>query len=194
MLLNLFLHNVWLAIGLWPILYLMDYVLTLKAARMYHAGASKHFAFAGGYELNPFFKEDIAGLRRFSPRFWFLLLSVGSLLLIIHSMNFPEAFALVWGMLVCIQITIHLRHIRNLTVFHYARDSKGMNGRIEYQHWLSLRLSSIELFSFSILFLSLFLFSGSLFMLGGAVGCLSLALRHLLDSTKASKMLPQAKA
>lgn len=194
MLLNLFLNNVWLAIGLWTILYLMDYLLTLKAARMYYAGANKHFAFAGGYELNPVFKEDIAGLRRFSPRFWLLLFLVAGLLLIIYAINFPEAFAFAWGMLVCIQIAIHLRHIRNLMVFHYARDSRGMSGRIEYQHWLSLRLSSVELFSFPLLFLFLFLFSGSFFMLGGAVGCLSLALRHLFDSTKESKMLPRGEA
>jgi hypothetical protein len=189
MLLNLFLNNVWLAISLWFFLYLMDYLLTLKAARMYHTGASKHFKFAGGYELNPFFKEDIAGLRRFSLRFWLLLFFVGGLLLIIHSLDLPEVFAGVWGMFVGIQIAIHFRHIRNRVVFHHARDSEGMSGHIEYEHWLSLRLSSIDLFSFSLLFLFIFLFSGSVVMLGGAAGCLALALRHLIDSAKERKKL-----
>ena len=194
MLLNSFLNNVWLAIGLWAIFYLIDYVLTLKAARMYHAGVSKHFTFAGGYELNPVFKEDIARLRRFSFRFWLLLFFFGGFLLILHSLDVPELFAFLWGTLVCTQMAIHLRHIRNLAIFHYARDSNGMSGRIEYEHWLSLRLSSIELFSFSVLFLFLFLLWGNLFILGGAVGCLSLALRHLLDSTKERKTLLQGKA
>jgi hypothetical protein len=186
--LDLFLNNVWLAIAVWSILYLMDYIFTLKAARMYHAGAKKHFSFAGGYELNPIFKEDIAGLRRFSPRFWLLLFAVGGLLLAIHSLILPEAFAFIWGMFIGIQIAIHFRHIRNLMLFHYARNSRGMDGRIEYQHWLSLRLSSIELLSFAALFLLFYIFSKSLFMLGGFAGCFLMGLRHWLDSMKGSKV------
>lgn len=194
MLLNLFLNNAWLAIGLWCVLYLMDYVLTLKAARMYHAGVNKHIKFAGGYELNPFFKEDIAFLRRFSSRFLLLLFLVSALLFMIHRLNFPGGFAFAWGTLVGIQIAIHFRHIHNLMVFYYARDSNGVSGHIEYQHWLSLRLSSVSLFSFSLLFLFLFLFSGTLFMLGAAVGCFALALRHFLDSVKANKVVAQPEA
>ncbi|MGH9905324.1 MAG: hypothetical protein ACRD8U_07045 [Pyrinomonadaceae bacterium] len=181
-----FLNNVWLAIAVWAILYLMDYIFTLKAASMYQAGASKHFSFLGGYELNPVFKKDIAGLRRFSPRFWLLLFVMGGLFLATHSLFSPEAFAFVWGMFVGIQIAIHLRHIRNLVLFHYARNSRGMDGRIEYQHWLSLRLSAIELLSFSALFLLFYIFSQSLFMLGGFAGCFLMGLRHLLDSIKGS--------
>ena len=101
--------------------------------------------------------EDIAGLRRLSPRFWLGLFFVGELLLLIHSLDLPEVFAVVWGMFIGVQIAIHFRH--NLVVFHDARDSQGMSGHIEYEHWLSLRLSSIDLFSFSLLFLSIFLFS-----------------------------------
>lgn len=192
MLLNLFLNNVWLAISLWSFLYVMDYLLTLKAARMYYSGASKHFKFAGGYELNPIFKEDIAGLRRFSLRFWLLLFSIGGLMLVLHSLALPEAFTVVWGMLIGIQIAIHFRHIRNLAVFHHARDSQGMSGHIEYAHWLSLRLSSIDLFSFSLLFLLIFLFLGNVVMLGAAAGCLAHALMHLIDSTKERKKSSQA--
>lgn len=71
-----------------------------QGCAMYHTGASKHFKFAGGYELNPFFKDDIARLRRFSFRFWWLLLMVGGLFLIIHTIS-PRAFPFVWGMFVC---------------------------------------------------------------------------------------------
>ena len=193
MLLNLFLNNVWLAIGLWAILYVMDFIFTMKAARMYQEGASKHFVFPGGIELNPIFKEDVARLRRFSLRFFLLLFFVGSLLLIAHSVDIPELFPLVWGMFVWMQIANHFRHLRNLMVFHYARTSSGVSGQIQYQHWLSLRLSGLDMFSFAVLFLILFLFWGSFFMLGGAIGCLSLALRHLIDSRK-SKSLPPTEA
>jgi hypothetical protein len=57
MLLNRFLNNVWLAIGFWAILYVMDYIFTLKAARMYQEGANKHFVFPGGIELNHISKK-----------------------------------------------------------------------------------------------------------------------------------------
>ena len=193
MLLNLFLSNVWLAIGLWAVLFVMDYIFTLKAARMHREGASKHFSFSGGIELNPIFKEDIANLRRFSFNFLLMLLFVGGLLLFAHSLDVPELFAIVWGMLLWIQIANHFRHIRNLIVFHYAKTSIGISGQIEYQHWLSLRLSALDMFCFAVLFLILFLFWGNFFVLGGAIGCLSLAIRHFIDSKK-SRLSPQTEA
>jgi hypothetical protein len=192
MLLDLFLNNAWAAIGLWAFLYCLDYAFTFKAAKIYKAGAGKHFGFAGGYELNPFFQNDIAQLRRFSFRFFLLLLLVSGLLLILHSTGFREYFAFVWGLMICLQLTVHFRHLRNLAVFYYAKDSKGVNGRIEYEHWLSLRLSSIELLCFSVFYLFLFLLWGNLFVLGGATGCLVLALRNLFDSRR-SRALAQNK-
>ncbi|MDQ6651929.1 MAG: hypothetical protein M3Y84_04205 [Acidobacteriota bacterium] len=191
MLLDLFLNNAWAAIGLWAVLYCMDYTLTFKAAKIYKAGAGKHFGFAGGYELNPYFQDDIANLRRFSFRFFLLLFFVSGLLLILHSTDSREGFAFVWGVMICVQLAVHFRHIRNLVVFHYAKDSNGMNGRIEYEHWLSLRLSSIEFLAFSVFYLFLFLLWGNLFMLGGATGCLVLALRHLFDSRRSRALAPQ---
>lgn len=185
MLLNLFQNNVWLAIGLWAGLSILDYVLTLKAAHIYRDGASKHFIYPGGIELNPYFKEDVARLRRFSFRFILHLFFIGGFLLIAHSLGFPRLFAFVWGMFVWLLIAVHFRHIRNLMVFHYAGKSAGVSGQIEYQPWLILRLSSVEFFCFAALSLFLFLFSGSFFMLGGAIGCLSLAVRHLIDSFRA---------
>ncbi|MDQ2936273.1 MAG: hypothetical protein M3R67_02070 [Acidobacteriota bacterium] len=192
MLLDFFLNKAWAAIGLWALLYCLDYAFTYKAAKIYKAGAGKHFGFGGGYELNPFFKDDIAQLRRFSFRFFLLLLLVAGLLLILHGTGLREYFAFVWGLMICLQLTVHFRHLRNLAVFYYAKDSQGVNGRIEYEHWLSLRLSSIEFFYFSVFYLFLFLLWGNLFMLGGATGCLVLALRHLYDSRR-SRGLAQNK-
>jgi len=80
MILEFLLTHAWLAIGLWILFYCVDYLLTIKAARMYQAGANNHIAFAGGYELNPIFQKDIATLRRFSYRFFLLLLLFGGIL------------------------------------------------------------------------------------------------------------------
>src|SRR5215467_1495795 len=140
-LLDLFLNNIWLALFLWIGLYSLDYIFTLTTARLYRDGAQRHYSFPEGIELNPFFREDVAAIRKFSFRFFLLLFFCLGLLVIIYELHVPEAFALVLGMLVGIQLTIHCRHIRNLVVFGSARRAVGVNGKIQYEHWFSLRLS-----------------------------------------------------
>jgi hypothetical protein len=185
MLLDFFLNHVWFAIGLWALLYAMDYLLTLKAARLYEGGVKDHIAFGGGYELNPVFQKDIAALRRFSYRFFLLLVLFGGLLLIIDFLGMKEMFAFSWGLLIGVQLAIQLRHVRNLAVFNYAQRSQGITGKIEYEHWLSLRLSAVELFAYSGFFLFLFLLCSNFFILGCTVGCFMVGSRHLIDSKKA---------
>jgi hypothetical protein len=192
MVLDFLLDNVWAAIGLWAFLYCLDYTLTFKAAKIYRAGAGKHFGFAGGYELNPYFQDDIAKLRRFSFRFFLLLFFVSGLLLILHNTGLRDYFAFSWGLLVCLQFTVHFRHLRNLAIFYYAKDSKGVSGKIEYEHWVSLRLSSIEFFTFSVFYFFLFLLWVNPFILGATVGCAVLAIRHLFDSRR-SRISAQSK-
>jgi hypothetical protein len=190
-LLDLFLNNIWLAIALWAVLYCLDYIFTMTAARLYRDGAQQHYSFPDGLELNPFFQDDVAKIRRFSFRFFLLLFLVVSFLLIIYELNVPGAFAVVFGMFVGIQLANHCRHIRNLVVFSFARRSAGVSGKIQYEHWFSLRLSSVDFSCFGVLFLILFLFWGNLFALGATLGCLSLAFRHLIDSVRKRKSLPK---
>jgi hypothetical protein len=190
-LLDLFLNNIWLAIVLWTALYFLDYIFTMTAARLYRDGAQRHYSFPEGIELNPFFRDDVAKIRKLSFRFFLLLFFTVGLLLIIYELHVSEVFAVVWGMFVGIQLAIHCRHIRNLVVFACARRSAGVSGKIQYEHWFSLRLAAVDSLCFGTLFLILFLFWGHLFMLGATLGCLSLALRHLIDSVKKRKSLPQ---
>src|SRR4026209_2466336 len=103
MLLKLFNEKPWLSIGCWAVFFCLDYALTLWAARMYQAKAGKHYAFSGGYELNEFFKDDIARLRLFSFRFFLMLLSVVGLMLISFVVG-PEMFEFTWGMFIGIQL------------------------------------------------------------------------------------------
>lgn len=57
---------------LWTILVLgswaSDYALTRWAASLLRAGADRHFAYQGGYELNPAFKPHIDGRAPFPFR------------------------------------------------------------------------------------------------------------------------------
>jgi len=190
-LLDLFLNNIWLATALWSVLYGLDYIFTMTSARFYRDGAQQHFAFPEGIELNPFFRDDVAKIRKFSFRFFLLLFFVVGLLLIIYELNVPEAFAVVFGMFVGIQLANHCRHIRNLVVFSLARRSAGVSGKIQYEHWFSLRLSSVDFSCFALLFLLLFLFWGNPFVLGATLGCISLAFRHFIDSVRKRKSLPK---
>ena len=188
-LLDLFLNNIWLAIAVWTALYCLDYIFTMTAARLHRDGAQQHFAFSEGIELNPIFRDDVAKIRKLSFRFFLLLFFVAGLLLVIYALNVPAIFAVIWGMFVGMQLANHCRHIRNLVVFSMARRSTGVSGRIQYQHWFSLRLSSVDFLCFGVLFLILFSFWGHPFALGATLGCLSLALRHWMDSVKNRKSL-----
>lgn len=188
-LLDLLLSNIWLAIAVWTALYCLDFIFTMTTARFYRDGAQQHFAFSEGIELNPIFRDDVAKIRKLSFRFFLLLFFVAGLLLVIYVLDVPEIFAVVWGMFVGIQLANHCRHIRNLVVFSMARRSVGLSGKIRYEHWFSLRLSSIDFLCFGLLFLILFFFWGHPFAFGATLGCLSLALRHLVDSVKSRKSL-----
>jgi hypothetical protein len=90
-------------------------------------------------------------------------------------------------MFVGIQLANHCRHLHGLAAYFHARRSVGLSGKIQYEHWLSLRLAAVDFFCFGLLFLILFLFWGHFFALGAALGCLSLMLRLLMASVKKRK-------
>ena len=186
MLLNLFNEKPWVSIGCWAAFFCVDYALTLSGARMYQAKAGKHYLFSGGYELNEFFKDDIARLRPFSFRFFLMLLFVVGLMLISFVVG-PEIFELTWGMFIGLQLSVLFRHILNLTLFYYASRSAGIEGRIQIEHWLSLRLAAIESLAFSLVFIAIYFLADKTFLLGGAAGCLLLAHRLLADSYQQRK-------
>ena len=186
MLLNLFNEKPWLSIGCWAALFCLDYALTLWGARMYQASARKHYSFPGGYELNEFFKDDIAQLRLFSFRFFLMLLFIVGLMLISFTIG-SEMFEFMWGMFIGLQLSVLFRHVLNLTMFYYASRSAGIEGRVQIEHWLSLRLASIESLTFSLVFIAIYFLANKTFLLGGSAGCLLLALRLLADSYRQRK-------
>jgi hypothetical protein len=194
MLLNYLMTHGWVAVAVWAVLYCLDYLFTLKAARMYEADVKKHFSSSGGYELNSYFKEDIAQLRRFSFRFWLTLVFYSGMLLILYGTGIRELFAFAWGALVCVQLAVHFRHVRNLTVFYHMKRSDGVSGKIEYEHWLSLRLAVVEDLSFATLFLFLYLLWGDFIALGGTFGFLSNAITFWRESRKSKRAVRGAKS
>jgi hypothetical protein len=179
---NFLFNNLLPGLAAWTVLYISDYTLTLKCAKLYRSGVSDKIAFEGSFELNPNFQADIDSLRTWSPRFLAALLVSGVWLTIIWWLSWgsqPGLYQFALGALILIQLAIHIRHLRNLFLFRVIVSSNAVEGRISYSRQVVLRMSAVEIFAFSALYLVLFAFTQSWFVLGGALACLALALKHL---------------
>jgi len=165
---------------LWGLLYVSDYALTITCARLYRQ--QETIAFEGSYEITPFYQRDIDSLRVVSPRFVFILLLTLGALGFLWKLNIsspaPELWQFVLGALVGAQLAIHMRHFRNLVLFRSINNTELVRGRIEYGRPVVLRASSWECFSFSALYLMLFVITGSWFILGGVMTCFLLGVKH----------------
>ena len=178
----LLLEKLWPGLVAWTVLYLSDYSLTIACTRLYQAGARDKIALEGSYEITPYYQRDINALRRVSPRFVAaLILSLVWLSLIwwFAMQIWPPMYSFSLGAAVLLELAVHMRHFRNLVLFRALVGSDAVRGRIEYPRRLMLRMSSLECVAFSGLFGVVFLFTGSWFVLGGAVACLSLGAKHL---------------
>ena len=90
----------------------------------------------------------------------------------------PHLYEFVLGALISSQLAVHVRHFRNLFLFRAIAGTDAVQGRIQYPRPLMLRMSSVELLAFSVSFGVLFVFTSSWFLLGGAIACLGIALKH----------------
>jgi hypothetical protein len=186
---NFFLRSLWPGLLVWIVLYVSDYALTITAARLYRKGVNEKIVFEGSYEITPYFQKDIDSLRLISPRFLVALLWIAGLLAVswlFFAQSQPELYEFMLGLMILVQLSIHTRHLRNLFLFRAITKTSGITGRIEYSRALMLRMSSTESLIFSGMFLILFAFTQSWFILGGAVGCLALAAKHFRLARKCS--------
>ena len=185
-------NNIWFTLLLWGCIYLSDYFLTIWAARLYKSGASEHLILEGSLEITPYFQEDVDALKPLSLRFLralaFSILAISlAWILSVQWVGLPQAFAILIGALLFLEATAHIRHIRNIVLLRNLRRSPSLTGRIEYPRWLSLRISSVEILGFAVLFLVAFLLSGSWFFVGGIASCLITGLKHMEWSSRASR-------
>jgi len=179
--LSFFFNSLWPGVTAWLLLYVSDYTFTIVCARLYRSGVNEKFVFGGSFELNPFFEKDIDSLKLVSPRFVTMLVISGLLLAfmwILNSQSTPEFYEFVLGAMILLQLAIHTRHIRNFFMFRMFANADCVRGRIEYSRPFILRMSSTELFTFSGLFLVLFAFTPSWFVLGGATSCALTAIKQ----------------
>jgi hypothetical protein len=181
-----FRDHLWPGLATWVVLYIADYYLTIVGARLHRQGVHEKIVFEGSYELTPYFQKDIDSLRIISPRFiaamvWLSLLlsAVWWLSRQLLWFNGAKMYLLALGMMILLQLTIHMRHWRNIFLFRSILRNSGVQGRIAYPKALTLRMSSFEVASFAILYFVLFLFTGSWFVLGGVLSCVALSVKNL---------------
>jgi hypothetical protein len=172
----------------WVILYISDYYLTIYGARLYK-DASQYFSVEGSYELTPYYQQDIDALRLLSPRFLIALFASTLLLLMVRGLSFgiPAIYAFVCGVLMLMEAAIHFRHIRNIATYKQLKAGNAATGKLAYTRWFVYSVSATDIFAFSVFCLIIALLLGSWFFVGGAVGCLRLAIGHLLKSREARK-------
>ena len=199
MLLDLFFASPWPGVLLWAALT-SDLLFTMACARLYQEGGRDHILFEGSFEINPLdHQKDVDRLRRFSPRFllamaatctlqaflWWLTIGVA---MSGYGVFMPDGYLFGLGAMVLVQLTVHVRHLRNYSLFRAIAAADGISGRIIYRRPIMLRLSSVELLAFAVVYAVIFAFTESWFVLGGVVACgaLSLLLNHRLLSRRAS--------
>jgi len=185
---NFLFDSLWPGLLILTLLYISDYRLTIICARLYRGGVNEKIVFEGSYELNPFYQKDVDALKAISPRFFYMLLLSASLITLVWFLtrvSAPQLYEFLLGSMILMQLTIHLRHLRNFFTFRAMRNSGNVRGRIEYSRPFILGMSSSELLVFSGFYLLLFAFVQQWFFRGGAVGCLSAGMRHRKYTKKA---------
>ncbi len=190
---NFFANNLWLTILIWGLVYIGDYFLTLRGARLYKEFGKEYFTYDGSYELTPVFQKDIDSLNPFSLRFLaFLVTSCGLNFLLwylsVSSLRSPDLFSFAMGALLLRSAAVYIRHARSLTLFSQLRHKGAVTGRVNYTRWFTYRLSAHEMLSFSGLYLAIYILSHAWFFLGGALACLVLGIQHWRMSRKISQL------
>lgn len=179
---------------LWIILYISDYYLTIYSARGFREVG--HFRFEGSFELTPQYQKDIDALKPVSKRHVILLVLYSLLIVFIwwltkHLLFFPWTYLLYLGMFLLLEVAVHLRHLRNVSLIREIRKSGGVEGEIKYRKWFSYRISASEFFLYSVLFLIFAVLAYSPFFLGGAIMCFATAIKHNRLAKKAKVSLVQ---
>jgi len=166
---------------LWILLYSSDYFLTIYSARGFHEIG--HFQFEGSFELTPQFQKDIDALKPVSKRHIIVLLLYSLLIAFIwwftkRLLFFPWTYLLYLGMFLLLEVAVHLRHLRNVSLIREIRKGGGVEGQIAYRKWFSYKISASEFYLYSALFLIIAVLTYSPLFLGGALMCFGTGFKH----------------
>jgi hypothetical protein len=166
---------------LWVFLSISDYYLTVYSARGFREIG--HVQFEGSFELTPQYQRDIDALKPVSKR-QMIMLGLYSLLIVLiwwftkQLSFFPWTYLLYLGMFLLLEVAVHLRHLRNVSLIREVRKNGGVEGVISYKKWFSYRISAAEFYMYSVLFLIIAVLTYSPFFLGGSIMCFGTGFKH----------------
>ncbi|RPJ26129.1 MAG: hypothetical protein EHM33_12685 [Chloroflexi bacterium] len=180
----------WYGVILWIILYISDYYLTLYSARGFREIG--HFQFEV-FELTPQYQKEVEALKPVSKLHITLLILYSLLILFIwwvtkRFLPFPWtylAYSFYLGIFLLLEVAVHIRHLRNISLIREIKKNGGVEGQISYRKWFSYRISAFEFYMFSVLFLILAMLYFSPFFLGGAIMCFATGFKHSRLAKKA---------
>jgi hypothetical protein len=177
------------AVGIWVVLYVSDYYLTLWGARLYQT--ARVFVELGSYEMEQVFQRDIDGLRKLSPLFIRHLLLSSALLLLLWWLSVslwlvPPFFLLGFGAYVLVELVVHMRHLRNIVLFRALRTPGAAEGHVRYARWVTDRVHLVDLGAFAVLFGVCYVLSGQILFIGGLLACLGQVWRHSRSARRAA--------
>jgi hypothetical protein len=173
---------------LWVILYSSDYYLTIYSARGFREIG--HIKFEGSFELTPQYQKDIDALKPVSRRHVILLILLSLLIALIWWLTkqlyfFPWTYLFYLGMFLLIEVAVHMRHLRNISLIREIRKNGGVEGEISYRKWFSYRISAAEFYLYATLFLLFAILAYSPFFLGGSLMCFATGIKHARLAKKA---------
>ena len=189
MLIDKLVGNPWLVAVLWGMLSIFDFVATMLYSKAYREFLSATVQYEHGVEMNPNFEKDVGQLRWFSPRFILSMLGVAILLGITGTWMPGLWFEALAGAALLLVLITDLRHIENLSVVWFLKsDPAGFKGKIEQSYKLSQQRVAVGGFNIGLLYFIVYMLTGRVFFIGGAIISILYAVRHfLLSRRKLSK-------
>ena len=184
----------WPGVVLWIILYISDYYLTIYSARGFREIG--HFQFEGSFELTPQYQKDIDALKPVSRLHIVLMIAYSLLIFAIWwltriTIYIQWSYLLYLGMFLLLEVAVHLRHLRNVSLIREIKKNGGVQGQISYRKWFTYRISAFEFYMFSVLFLLIAALTYSPFFLGGAIMCFGTGFKHSRLAKKTKSNPPQ---
>jgi len=178
----------WYGVILWIILYTSDYYLTIYCARGFREIV--HFHYEGSFELTPQYQKDIDALIPVSRLHLSLLFLYSLLILVLWWI--AQAVALIrWsyllylGMFILIEVAVHIRHLRNISIIRLVRKEGGIEGQVHYKKQFTYQISAYEFYTIGVVFLLTAALTYSFFFLGGATMCVGTGFKHSRLARKA---------
>lgn len=172
-------RSFWLGPALCLLTRWSDRFLTVRNARLYKAQTK--IAFEGSFEINPHSQADVDALRVMSRRFISMLLLPPACALLVwliahHDAAVTGEYLLVLGFFLLTQAAIHVTHLRTWYLFKVLLPC--VPARTRTPRAVALRASAFQYAMFGALFASIFAVTSSCFVLGGVMGCATLAGVH----------------